>query len=356
MLSQLPIVIAYIHIGLLIIFISNLFYLRRRSSNNSRDSVPFVTILIPARNEEKNLQRLLPSIFKQTYEHLEIIVYDDNSNDGTCSVLASYSDPRLTVLKGHGPPQGWVGKVHALYQATRHASGSNYLFIDADTEFADEEALARIVYKHQQLPTDSVMTSLPRYRGSGLLLVSLVPNAILAGLPWYLVRSFPASSMSALNGQCWMIDAKTYHDYEPHRAVANEVLEDVMIGRYLKRKGIIPTLVDLRSEISVFMYSDFLDAWQGFRKNAYLLSGGTLFSFFWLMFFFSIVYIFPPAFALWLTPFVFLNKGVTDWHSRFPIWLTLCAPLSFLLGLTLQLDSAWHHLSGRVSWKGRSIQ
>lgn len=356
MLSQLPFIVAYIHIGLIAIFISNLFYLRRRASRADEHATHFISILIPARNEEENLKRLVPSLLKQTYSHFEVIIYDDDSTDGTCGVLSSFEDDRLKLIKGNGPPEGWVGKVHALFQATRHATGSHYLFLDADTELADEEALSRLVNKYHRLPAKSVLTSLPRYRGKGLLLVSLVPNAILANLPWPLVRPFPAASMSALNGQCWMLDAESYNALEPHQAVAHEILEDVLIGRYLKQQGITPTLVDLRDEVSVYMYSSFSDAWRGFRKNAYLLSGGNPLSFLLLVFFFSVVYILPPVFALWLLPFIFINKWCTDAHSRFPLWLSLCAPLSFLLGLTLQIDSAWHHLSGRVSWKGRSIR
>ncbi|MBX2822042.1 MAG: glycosyltransferase family 2 protein [Rhodothermaceae bacterium] len=354
--SQLALIVASIHIGLLVIFFSNLLYLRRRPRPQPEKPHPFVSIIIPARNEEDNLQRLLPSILSQNYETFEVIVYDDDSTDGTWNVLSSYKDARVHIFKGNGPPDGWVGKVHALYQATKHASGTHYLFLDADTELADADALSRLVAQYQQLPANSVMTSLPRYKGNGLLVVSLLPNAIMAGIPWYLVRPFPASSLGALNGQCWMIDADKYKTHEPHKAVANEILEDVLIGRYLKKLGITPTLVDLRRELSVYMYSSFPDAWRGFRKNAFLLSGGHVLSFLFIVFFFSIVYIFPPVIALWLLPFVFLNKWVTDRHSMFPFWLTLCAPLSFILGLTLQLDSAWHHLSGRVSWKGRSIR
>lgn len=355
MVYQLTLIVASIHISLLVIFISNLFYLRRRSKV-SPEAVPFISILIPARNEEANLQRLIPSILSQDYASFEVIVYNDDSDDGTSNVLCSFKDARLHTIEGNGPPEGWVGKVNALYQATRHATGTHYLFLDADTELADNKALSRMVHKYLQLPPKSVMTGLPRYQGKGLLLVSLVPNAIMAGIPWYLVRRFPASSLGALNGQCWMLDAESYKTHEPHKAVANEILEDVLIGRYLKKRGIAPTLVDVRRELSVYMYSSFSDAWRGFRKNAFLLSGGNLFSFLLIIFFFSLVYLLPPVFSFWLVPFVFINKWVTDRHSLFPFWLTLCAPLSFFLGLTLQLDSAWHHLSGRVSWKGRTIK
>ena len=112
-----------------------------------------------------------------------------------------------------------------------------------------------------------------------MLLVSLVAHTILGGLPWPLVRRFSAPSLGALNGQCWMIRAADYHRFEPHAHLPDEVLEDVKIGRYLKRKRMTPVLLDVQQEITVFMYRSFGEAWLGFRKNAYLIMGGTPFSF-----------------------------------------------------------------------------
>ena len=357
MISLSVYIIAAIHCILLFIFTANLFYLRRRKKQTSLKNAPSVSvsILIPVRNEENNLQRLLPSLLTQRYPNFEIIVYDDDSDDLTWNVITSYKDARLKCVQGEGPPPGWVGKVHALYQASRHASGEYYLFLDADTKLEDEHALERIVHTFTTLPPQRVMTALPRYRGAGLLLVSLVPNALLTYIPWPLVSLTPQESLSALNGQCWMIDASTYHMHEPHREVANEILEDVMIGRFLKTKGIIPVLTNLQKEVAVYMYSGFSDAWQGFRKNAYLLLGNSKLSFGLYIIFMMVVFLMSPSFAPWILGLVYLNKLATDRACKFPLWLTLLAPLSFVLGVTLHIDSAWHHLSGNVSWKGRTV-
>ena len=347
-------IIIFVHVGLLTFFIANLVYLWRKPSGTHEQ--PLVSIIIPARNEERNLQRLLPSLLAQNYPHLEIIVYDDASEDKTWCILNSFDDVRIKAFKGSGPPVGWVGKVHALHQATRHATGAYYLFLDADTELNDEEAIDRLVARFAALHPNSVLTGLPRYQGGGLLLVSLVPNAILTSIPWPLVRMFPKKELSALNGQCWMLSSASYHQHEPHKAVANEILEDVKIGHYLKSKGITPVLVDLKKEVTVYMYTTFADAWRGFRKNAYLLLGANLISFSILLTAYAIIYIVAPFLSIWLLPIVYLNKWATDIHGKFPIWVSLSAPLSFTLGLILQLDSAWHHLIGSVSWKGRSVK
>ncbi len=344
-----------IHAGLWLILLANVVYLRRCRRRGVLEAYPAVSILIPARNEEDNLRRLLPSLLAQDYPAFEIIVYDDGSDDGTPGVLRAVADARLKTLRGEGPPPGWVGKVHALYQATRHATGALFLFLDADAQLLDAAALRRLVERHAALPDRSVMTGLVRLGGGGRLLVSLVPNAILTGLPWPLVRPLPVRSLGALNGQCWMIDAGLYRRFEPHEHHKDEVLEDVRIGRFLKGHGVVPVLRDLQGEVAVYMYPHYGAAWRGFRKNAYLIMSGRPWLFVVLCVNFVLTYVLAPFFWPWFLLSIYLLKGVTDRLSGFPLWVTLPAPVSFLMGVVLQMDSALSHWTGRVSWKGRRV-
>ncbi len=348
------------HLVIALIFLSNLFYLWRRKSQSrlggslSTDH-PLVSILIPARNEAKNLRRLLPSLLCQQFDNFQLIVYDDASEDDTDAVIASYADNRICALRGTGPPDGWTGKVHALHQAARHATGEVMLFLDADTSLKDPGALGRLVAAFQALPARSVLTSMPDYQGKGLTLVSLATHSILASIPWLFVRWLPFSSLGVLNGQCWMIDAKTYQKHQPHAQVAGEILEDVLIGRYLKKQGISPALVDVQSEVTVHMYDSFADAWRGFRKNVYLLMGNNLLLFVGIFVLFATLFVVPAFLEPRLLFLVYFNKLLTDHRSGFSFTISLIAPLCYILGSTLQLDSAWNHLTGRVTWKGRPV-
>jgi hypothetical protein len=200
-----------------------------------------------------------------------------------------------------------------------------------------------------------VLTVLPQYRGGGLLLVSVLPYAILAGLPWPLVGRLPSRNLGALNGQCWLISSELYRRHEPHRAVAGDVLEDVMIGRYLKSAGVIPTLVDARDAVAVYMYGSFREAWAGFRKNAYLLLGGSLISFFPLFALFLTVYTLAPFFGWGPLAMVYIGKILSDRKSGMPAWVSLLTPLSYAVASIVQIDSALAHLSGSVTWKGRAV-
>ncbi|WP_103028087.1 glycosyltransferase [Salinibacter altiplanensis] len=344
---------ASVHAGLWGVLALNLAYLRRQPSP-SADSRPSLSVCIPARNEADNLRRLLPTLKNQNYPDLEILVWDDGSEDDTWEVLSTAESSRLTPLRGTDPPDGWVGKVHALYQCTREASGACYLFLDADAELRRPDALRQLVARHRSSRTQ-VSSGFPRLRGAVLLLVSLVPHALLSSLPWPLVPRTQLPALSALNGQCWLVDRDVYHRHEPHAQVKNAVLEDVAIGRYLKRQGHAPTLLDVQDLVSIHMYDGFGEAWRGFRKNAYLLLGGTPSRFAVMYGGFLLSWLVAPLLSVWFLVSLYGLKAVTDRASGMPLYITVLAPLSYLLGLMLQIDSAVHHWNDRVRWKGRSV-
>lgn len=345
--------VAFAHGAFWGILLSNLVYLRRQASSRS-DRLPSLSVCIPARNEAENLRRLLPTLRAQDYPNLEILVWDDGSEDDTWEVLTHAEAPRLTGLQGSDPPADWVGKVHALYQCTRRASGECYLFLDADAELRRSDALKQLVSRHLDSST-RLSSGFPKLRGAALLLVSLVPHTILASLPWPLVPRTQMPGLSALNGQCWLIDSDAYHTHEPHAQVKDAVLEDVAIGRYLKQKGVPPTLLDVQDLIAVHMYGNFGAAWRGFRKNAYLLLGGTVPQFLLMYSGFLLCWLVAPLLSLWFLASLYGLKIATDRASGMPAIVSLLAPVSYLLALVLQFDSAVHHWRDQVRWKGRSV-
>ena len=350
-----------IHLCVAGVLVANFFYLRmhRPSRHIEPDAAPrapaHVSVLIPARNEAENLRRLLPSLLAQTYAAPATPVSYDRPTDATAEALASFDDERLHLVEGTPLPGGWLGKPHALYQLAQRASGDWYVFLDADTELRHPDAVAHWAHQFAARDTPSVATGLPQLRGGAAWLVSLVPNAMLTGLPWPLVKWIDAPSLGALNGQFWMLDAATYHDHEPHKQVRGEVLEDVEIGRYLKSNGVVPYLWDVRDELTVYMYTDTQAAWRGFRKNAYLLMGGHPVAFVPLCAFYTSTFVLAPWGVPWLWAGVFGFKAATDWWNGIPWHISLLAPLSYAAGTALQLDSAWHHWTHNVSWKGRSV-
>lgn len=357
-------VILVIHAGVALVLGANVVALARRRERPLPTDLPRVSVLIPARNEEANLATLLPTLFRQRGVTFEVVVVDDASEDGTWDVLQNAGDDRLIAVRGDGPPQGWVGKPHALFQASKHATGDVFVFLDADAQLVGGDALATLVGRWQDNgATGTALTGLPRYldRGWGALLTSLVPFAVLAALPITLVPRTPSPALSALNGQIWLLGASDYARLAPHQAVKNEVLEDVMIGRFLKRSGIRLHFEDLGDAVAVRMYRSFAEAWRGFQKNAYLLAGGGPGRFAAFFSLYVVSWVVPSV--LWLAggafwiPLVTLAvlKLVIDRAGQFPLWVSLLGPVTLALGAALQLDSARAHATGAVSWKGRTV-
>ena len=371
MTALLAVVLA-LHAGVTVVLAANLVTLARQRRQPLPTGLPAVSVLVPARNEERNLALLLPTLLGQRGVGLQVVVVDDASEDGTWDVLQAHAssshssgaDPRLTAVRGTGPPPGWVGKPHALYQAAQYATGDVFVFLDADAQLPDDGALARLVGRWQANGgAGTALTGLPRYldRGPGALLTSLVPFAVLAALPVWLVPRTRAASLSALNGQVWVLGTADYRRLAPHRAVQNEVLEDVMIGRFLKRSGVRLFFQDLTGEVAVRMYRSFGEAWRGFQKNAYLLAGGRLVPAAAFFVLYGVTWVAPSL--LWLAGGVFWVPLVTltvlklaiDRVARLPLWTSALAPLALVLGAALQLDSARAHATGAVAWKGRSV-
>lgn len=316
---------------------------------------PSVSVVIPARNERHNLPRLLPGLLAQSYPDFEVIVYDDRSDDGTWEWVSEVAHPRLRLLRGGDVPPGWIGKTYALDQATRDASGTLLLFLDADVDLTDPEALGRLVRRYLALPKGSVLSGITHLDGGGRLLVSLVPFVMLTHLPLRTATTHPSAHLTGMNGQCWMIDRAAYDRLRPHRRHRGDVLEDVRIGRYLKSEGLCPHLLDLQGEVRVRMYDSLGSAWVGFRKNVYPFLGETPLRFALGFGSFVAFWVLGPLLSPWYLLAAYLLKTGTDRLARMPIWVSALTPVTFVLGAALQIDSAVAHWTGRATWKGRPV-
>ncbi len=378
-----------VHAAVFVLAVVNILWLRSRRERKTPLAEPVrVSVMIPARNEEANLARLIPSLLEQDHPDLQIIIVDDASEDRTWDVIQSHADPRLVPVRGSGPPPGWVGKVHALFQAQKHASGDVFLFLDADSKLRSPDAITSLAERFaanavsgarganssagsgamepgaadstaRGLSSSGIaMTGLPHYtdRFPGALMTSLVPFAVLAALPVPLVPRTSSPGLSALNGQFWMMGAETYRALKPHERLKGEVLEDVMIGRLTKREGLRLHFEDVQPEIEVQMYGSLGEAWRGFRKNAFLLAGGGS----WLGFaaFFAVyclVWVVSPLASVWLFLSAWLIKFVIDRAMGLPLAVSAFGPIPVFMGAALQLDSALAHARGAVDWKGRNV-
>jgi chlorobactene glucosyltransferase len=140
------------------------------------EALPSVSIVIPARNEERAIATSVLSQLAQNYADFEVIVVDDRSTDATPQILAALAreNPRLTVVSGEDPPPGWLGKPHALWEGARAARGELLLFVDADVRY-DSRCLAEAVAFLLAKRADFV-GFLPRFDSRGFWESVLMPN------------------------------------------------------------------------------------------------------------------------------------------------------------------------------------
>ena len=234
---------------------------------------PPVSILVPARNEERGLAACLASLSAQTYPRLQLVVVDDGSGDRTAEIAAAAAarDPRLTVLRLPGPPPGWTGKNFALAQAVAAARGRWLCFTDADTVHAPESIRRALGFAQARGVALLSMTS-RQLTGS---FWERVVQPVVFGLldQWFpLARvNDPASPVAAANGIFLLVEREAYEAVGGHRAVAGEVLEDVALARRVKRSGRRIAFADGADLIAARMYTDLGAIRRGWTKNLYAL-------------------------------------------------------------------------------------
>ena len=185
------------------------------------DGTPLISILVPARNEARNIQRCVECLLAQTWPYFELIVLDDRSTDSTPEILqlVSEQDGRLKILHGAELPPGWAGKPYALYQAAQAAHGEWLCFVDADT-FAGPQALASVLAKAQETRADlfTIMTGQEVETFWERVVLPLVFTALSVGFSPRKVND-PRRKDAIANGQFIFIKRSVYQAVGGHAAL-----------------------------------------------------------------------------------------------------------------------------------------
>lgn len=239
---------------------------------------PEVSVLIPARNEERRIGRLLEDLAAERSAIREIVVYDDRSTDATATVVrrCARSDARVRLVAGGKLPAGWQGKNNACYRLAQQAAGRYLLFLDADVRIRPG-AVARACAYVERTGID-LLSVFPRQRmpTSGTrLVVPLMNWILLCLLPLKAVRRAPQETLCAACGQFLLFRAATYRALQPHRTLRRAVVEDMAIARHYKHCGRRIDVLLSRGDVACTMYDSFSEAVAGLSRSVFGFFGGS---------------------------------------------------------------------------------
>jgi cellulose synthase/poly-beta-1,6-N-acetylglucosamine synthase-like glycosyltransferase len=230
-----------------------------------------VSVLIPARNEERNIRAALRSILAQDHRPIEFIVVDDRSTDRTGAILDELSreDPRLKVVRVTELPPGWLGKNHALHLAAQSATGDLLLFTDADIVMR-ADTVRRAVSHLEENGIDH-LTLTPVTRMPGLFLQLFMGTFVFFFTffvrPWR-VRD-PRSSCHIGIGAFNLVRASAYQAVGGHRAIRMRPDDDLKLGKLLKIHRRRQELLYGRGMVEVEWYATLGELIEGLMKNMF---------------------------------------------------------------------------------------
>lgn len=235
-------------------------------------SLPALSIVVPARNEERHIERCLRSLLAQRHPDFEVIVVDDRSEDRTAGIAEALArdDSRLKVVAGEPLPEGWVGKPWALVQGARAARGAWMLFTDADTEHEPLAAAsaARCAIE-RSCDVVSLLTDQETIGVAERVFLPTILYTILLGIGALDdINDMRKSQIAIFNGQYILVSRVAYEAIGGHAAVHNEIAEDLELARRFKRDGRFRIfLAGADGLVRTRMYRSFREIWEGFVKN-----------------------------------------------------------------------------------------
>ena len=349
------------------IIVFNLFTAPRFSRiNMEKAEETFVSVLIPARNEEKNIGKCLNGILNQTYSNYEVIVLDDSSDDETFKVavdIISQSDVDARINKGKPLPKNWIGKNWACHQLANEAKGEFLLFLDADVLIENHVLSSSVNYinKYNLQLLTCFPTQIMKSFGEWFV-VPLVNFLLLTFLPLRKVYSSPQKSFVAANGQYLLISREAYNRIGSHEAVSDEIVEDMEIARRVKsHKYNMMTLLGDDS-VKCRMYSGLKSSFMGFTKNFY--SGFNISAAKFILLIILIFFIFLAPFPLlflnsifvWIVIVLLLGRILVSIISAQNfLYNALLHPIQMIIMFIIGLNSVYQTKVRKLTWKGRYI-
>lgn len=360
--------------GILFIVIWNLWVFRKRNYIQLRENeLPFISVLIPARNEERSIRKCVESILMQDYPDFEVIVLNDNSEDNTMNILKEIqiTQPKLRVINGSTLEEGWTGKNYACHQLYSQSKGEYVLFSDADTVHFNkslQNAVTRAVNRNADLysliPLMTLKTFAEKFIMPGIHFTSFTL------LPYYFAENLKSPAFAMGVGPFMLFKRDAYEKIGGHESVKSHIVEDVALAKSIKKHGLKVVVNKGLDILSCRMYHSFSEIWEGFSKNifpgmnynSFLLF--TVFTVYLLLFFVPFVGLAISVVAanellmynfLYQSALVLLMRVLINTSFKLGHVSTLLHPVGIFIISMIGFNSwRWNKLGKGSVWKGRT--
>lgn len=322
-----------------------------------------ISVLIPARNEEKNIGFLLSDLLSTKTSNLEIIVFDDESTDNTAQIVAGFvkQDKKITLIQSDGLPEGWLGKNYACYQLAQKATGQYFLFLDADVRVKGNVIPEMVLYLEKYHLKLLSVFPIQDLRSFGERISVPVMNYILLTLlPLIFVRISPFTSHAAANGQFMLFDASAYRKYQPHRTFKKSAAEDIVIARFLKKQKLKIACLTGEKRIRCRMYQSYREAVNGFSKNVFMFFGNLpVFALVFCMFSafgcIPVLFALPQYWPCYLVTLVLIPISYSLVSRQNIVSNLLLFPIQQLFFMKIIYKAFITRKNKRLEWKERNI-
>src|SRR5687767_316722 len=229
---------------------------------------PKVSIILPARNEERYIEKCLRSLLKQDYSNYEIIAINDSSSDRTGEIIQKYStkNSKIIFINAEAKPEGWTGKNWACYQGYIKSTGQLFLFTDADTTHSSSTislAVNNLLAKELD-----ALTAIPKILANDFWTKITLPILWTLSISRYsaLKANNPKTKVGYFFGSFFIMTKKAYEAVGTHKAVKEEIVEDGALGKKVKEQCFKLRVVHGEDHIHAVWARNSSTLWHGLRR------------------------------------------------------------------------------------------
>jgi len=339
---------------------------------------PKVSVILPARNEEKFIGKCLDSLLSQDYENFEILAIDDSSEDTTGEIIKKYTDieSKVIFVKARPKPEDWIGKNWACMEGYKEAKGDLLLFTDSDTKHSNK--IISLAVGHLSSMKLDALTAIPK-----MLCLDKWTQVTLPMLSTFLHTRFsalrvndPSKKTGYFFGSFYLIKRETYELVGTHEGVKHEIIEDGALGNKVKESGSKLRMVRGEHLIEAVWARNWSTLWNALKRlmiPLYLQS-----SIIAVGIFFAVLFLLLMPFPILAYSIIFFNSTnsfsllfgasiiavliiyiaailETTRGLQLKLWNALLAPVGSFIVVTGFLSGILHAKSNSsVSWRGRT--